>query len=341
ELTEEQQEILKAEEERRTILKGLAEEIEALFEERVKQRKDKEIEWDNAQRLYNAPLSGSEGRSDGPFNSEPEKKHRRPEPNIIRTKCDTAIANSISLQFGAGEKNWDMFPPANVQDPQITEACRQMEKEIEAQLSASKYAMHSRRAMEERVILGTGVVKGPVNTGKLRVEYQYDPASQEWLPRVTENRAPKITHVPLWRFYPDMTVTDFEEGEDVIEVHPMTALELSTYANHPGFDEVAIKEILRGTSSSDPIKPKDYNSSFEKITAEAWARNPYLYKDRYMVLEYHGPVSYEDAEKLGLSPTYESPTAEYYGEVWVCAGRVIRMELENIEGYYETPYAVS
>lgn len=340
-LSEEERDIVKAEEERRELLEGLAKRIEDLFQERVKQRKDKELEWDKAQALYNSPLSGDIDTWDGPFNSRPEKKNRRPVPNIVRTKCDTAIANSVSLQFGAGDKNWDLFPPANVQDEAVTEACRRMEKEIEAQLSNTKYSMHSRRAMEERVILGTGVVKGPVNTGKLQVEYRLDPGSQEWIPYVTESRAPAIEYVPLWRFYPDMTVADFAEAEDAIEVHPMTALELRTYADHPGFEKDAIMEILYGTRENDPVKAKDYNDSFERITAEAWARNPYLYKDRYMVLEYHGPVSYEEAEKLGLRPTYESPTAEYYGEVWVCAGRVIRMELENIEGYYETPYAVS
>jgi hypothetical protein len=66
-----------------------------------------------------------------------------------------------------------------------------------------------------------------------------------------------------------------------------------------------------------------------------------MYKNRYLVLEYHGPVTYDALNKLGLAPTYDSPTAEYYGEIWVCAGRVIRMELENIEGYCETPYACS
>lgn len=344
ELTEEERELVemvKIDEERREILDGLASDIEDRFQERVIQRKDKEVEWDNAQRLYNAPLSTGIVIDDGPFNSQSDTRPRRPEPNIIRTKCDTAVANSISLQFGAGEKNWDLFPPANVQDPLVTEACRQMEKEIEAQLSQTKYAMHSRRSMEERVILGTGVVKGPVNTGKLKVQYVLDPASGEWVPEVTENRAPKVNHVPLWRFFPDLSVTDFDEGEDVIEVHPMTSTELSTYTSHPGFDGDTIKEILYGNDRVESIKASKYNSEMAKIGTEAWGRNPYLYKDRYLVLEYHGPVSYDDIEKLGLTPTYDSPTAEYYGEIWVCCGRVIRMELENIEGYYETPYAVS
>ena len=340
-LSAEERELVKAERERVEILEGLAKKIEDAFQERVIKRKDKELEWNKAQALYDAPLGNDLSEYDGPFNGKVGTTHKRPEPNIVRTKCDTAVANSISLQFGAGEKNWDIFPPANVTDPAVSEACRLMEREIEAQLSATKYAMHSRRGMQERVILGTGVLKGPVNTGKLHVEYQLDAASGEWLPVVTENRAPKITHVPLWRFFPDMSVTDFDEAEDAIEVHPMTAMDLALYAKHPGFDKSEIEKILSGDRLNDRIKPKVYNEGFDKITSTAWARNPYLYKDRYMVLEYHGPVSFDEVNKLGLHPTYESPTAEYYGEIWVCCGKVIRMELENIEGYYETPYSVS
>lgn len=336
------EDLSKLEEERIEILDGLASKVMDLFFERSRQRASKEMEWQQALRLYNAPLQGSNSSlPETPFSShDAEVKARRPEPNIVRTKCDTAIANSVSLQFAAGEKNWDLFPPPNTQDPAVTNSCRLMEKEIQAQLSYCNYAMNSRRAMEERVILGTGVLKGPVNTGKMRVTYEQS-AGGDWLPVVKEERYPKVTHVPLWRYFPDMSVTDLCDSKSDIEIHPMTSIELSCYINHPGFDGDAIKSILKGTEKEEPIKASLYNDALTKISAETWARNPYMYKDRYLVVEYHGPVTYDDVQKLGLIPTYESPTMEYYGEVWVCAGKVIRMELENIEGYYETPYSGS
>lgn len=322
------------------ILDKLAQKVEDLFQKRANQRGVKEIEWDKAQQLYNAPLQGSNGNlPETPFEGD-KTKPRRPEPNIVRTKCDTAIANCISLQFAADEKNWDLFPPANATDPAITEACRLMSKEIETQLCATKYAMHSRRAMEDRVILGTGVLKGPVNTGKMRVQYTKD-SDGTWIPEVSTSYTPKLEHVSLWRFYPDDSVVDFAESEDVIEVHPMTPIELSQYIKHPGFDGDAIKKVLIGDHYNEAVTPTVYNDSLTGLKAQIWQRNPYLYKDRYLVLEYHGPVTYDELSKLGLEPTYTSPTAQYYGEVWVCCGKVIRMELENIEGYYETPYSCS
>lgn len=334
------QEIAEAEAERVDILDSLAQKIESEFQKRATARLSKELEWDKAQRLYDSPLRQDDTyiTSDRPFGS-PAQSYSRPIPNIVRTKCDTAISNSVSMQFAAGEKNWDLFPAPNETDPEVTEACRNMEKEIETQLAQAKYAMHCRRAIEERVILGTGIVKGPINTGKMKVEYEK--VGTEWLPTVTSKKTPTMEWVTAWRFYPDMSVTDFNQCTDTIELHPMTAIELSQYRSHPGFDKAAIEQILKGTGDVQATKPDYYNDTFTAFTPEVWTRSPYLYKNRYVVLEYHGPVTYDDLMKLGIEPTYESPTAEYYGEVWVCCGKVIRMELENIEGYYETPYSVA
>lgn len=324
-------------EERRDILEKLAKKITDRFTQRVSERGIKEVEWAKCQRLYNSPLLGSNVRTnDAPFAGDDDTRLRRPEPNIVRTKCDTAISTSVSMQFSAGEKNWDMFPPANEPDVAVAESCRQMEKEIQTQLDSCNYPMHARRAMEDRVIMGSGVLKGPVNTGKRKVKYVHDGLG--WIPQASTDYAPSIDYVPIWRFYPDMTVTEFKECEDAIELHPMSPVELSQYVDHPGFDGDTIKDILYG---DDKIMPGTYNETLANLTPEVWSRNPYLYKNKYAVLEYHGPVTYDELCKLGIEPTYESPTKEYFGEVWVCAGKVIRMELENIEGFYETPYSLS
>lgn len=321
------------------ILDQLAEKITASFRERASARAGKELEWTKSRRLYDSPLRGEYDASnpDRPFSDE--TKGRRPIPNIVRTKCDAAIANSVSMQFAGGEKNWDLFPPPNTIEEAVTHACRLMEKEIETQLSYTKYAFEARRAMEDRVIYGTGILKGPVNTGKRRVAYINQ--GGEWIAQVSEDAYPCVKHVSTWRFYPDMSTTDWKECTDAIEVHPMTTIDLASYIDHPGFDGDTIKEILLGSDLREPQKADNYNEELLKLPAEVWARNPYLYKNRHLVLEYHGPVTYDQLNKLGLEPTYDSPTQEYYGEVWVCQGKVIRMELENIEGYSETPYCVS
>lgn len=327
--------IRKAEEDRAEMMRTLAQRVETLFQERANARVIKDGEWDTCYRLYHSPLvDGDNYYSDRPFDAKPTRK--RPTPNIVRTKVDTAVSNSVSMQFGGNEKNWDLFPPANALDEAVTQACREMENEIQAQLDACNYPIHARRAIEDRVTLGTGVLKGPVNTGKMRTKYVN--AGGTWVPQVVRDNTPSIEHVPLWRFYPDMNVSSFEESQDAIQFHPMTAIELSVLRNNPGFDKLEIDNILY---TEGGIKASGYNESFlNKLHSKVWG-SAYMYKDRYSVIEYHGPVTYDDVAKLGLEPTYESPTMEYYGEIWVCCGRIIRMELENIEASFETPYAVS
>src|SRR5690606_26732367 len=64
-----------------------------------------------------------------------------------------------------------------------------------------------------------------------------------------------------------------------------------------------------------------------------------LLKNKYVVSEYHGPLSRGDLETVGINPPEEGE--DFYAEVWVCNSRVIRLELSNIEGSQKIPYCVS
>lgn len=339
EISAEEQERLAIEAEERErdeVLRGLARKITDLFSDSANARLTKEQEWIHCQNLYNAPLIDKTLIRDDPFRFEGKKS--RPVPNIVRTKCDTAVANSYSMQFAAGEKNWDMFPPANVLSAEITEACRNMEKEIESQLDDCNYPAEARKAMYDRVIYGTGVLKGPVNTGRQRVEYVNQ--GTEWVARTITDDTPAIEYVPLWRYYPDMSVTNHDEGEFAIETHSMSPSELRKYVTHPGFEGDVILDFLK----DDTCTPESANARFNRLNEQVWETNPYLLKrKKHLVLEYHGPITYDALNKMGIEPTFEHDleTTEFYGEVWVLGDRVIRMEIENIDGWFETPYSLS
>lgn len=325
----------KEDEARVAILDGLAKKITDNFVKRANDRVLKEHEWIKAGNLYNAPLVNGRAFPDDPF--KPNKKKDRPTPNIVRTKCDTAVATSYSMQFAAGSKNWDIFPPANNLSEEVSLACHNMEKEIEAQLDSCNYSAEARKAMEDRVIYGTGILKGPVNTGKQSVEYVQEDGV--WIARPVTDYTPTVVQVTPWRFYPDMSVVEFKDCDDVIETHSWAPITLSQYRNHPGFDSDAISQILREEQNT----PEYCNSQITALKEDVWNLNPYLYKKKkYLVLEYHGPVTYDELNAMGIEADYsEDDVMEFFGEVWVCAGKVIRMEIQNIEGYAETPYAVS
>lgn len=322
-------------ENRLRVLNGIANNVEKLFCDRAVKRASKDSEWQRALSLYHSPLvTRTTWQSDDPFKTQDGRS--RPVPNIIRTKCDAAIANGYSMQFSSGERNWDLWPAANDDSKESVVSCALMQKEIEAQLDACRYPTAVRRAMSDRVIFGTGVLKGPVNTGKLRQKYVNE--NGVWLPTMASDPSPSIEYVPVYRFYPDMNVASHEQSMADIELHPMTTMELAQLRYHPGFDRDAIEDIL--SKANKELSAENYNNALQMLDSKIW-ESPYMYKDRYIVLEYHGPISSEQFAEIGMDVPYEAPNNEYYGEVWVCCGKVIRIELENIEGACETPYAVA
>src|SRR5690606_22145512 len=108
----------------------------------------------------------------------------RHDVNIVRSKCSTAIAQTVSMQFGTSNKNWDIFPSKKTRDPENAMASQLMSDEIESQLEDCKYAFASRKAMWDRVVLGSGVMKGPLSTGTLVRCYRKLGATGTWVPEM-------------------------------------------------------------------------------------------------------------------------------------------------------------
>lgn len=321
--------------EREATFDQLARSIEAKFFTRAQQRRVKETQWRKSAELYLGNLSfNTFVELDKPF--QETTSTNRPYYNLVANKCDIAIAQSVDMQFAGGEKNWSLGPSRNSVDPTDIDRARLMEKEIETQLEHCAYGRKVRRAIEDRVIYGSGIVKGPVNTGKLYTRYAPIPEDPSiWVPQPAVDRAPSIEWVNPWFFYPDDSVNDFNKVENTIEVHPSSALELRKLRDHPGFIPDAIDFVLT-------TAPEDYLIESYADFVDITESNPYLFRNKYMLLEYHGPITADLLARLDIEPpSYEPLNQCYYGEVWVCAGKVIRVELENIEAAFEVPYAMS
>lgn len=316
------------------MLEGLANSIEGKFSVRAARRSLKEHQWLRATSLYFGKLTvdANYTRRETPFEST--RLNNRPDVNIVRSKCSIAIAQSVSMQFGTSEKNWDLFPEKKDRSQEGAAGCQLMSDEIDSQLSESKYSYHCRKAMWYRVIMGTGIMKGPVNTGKVARSYQKMEGSTTWVPSLSVDYSPTVWHVNPWFFYPDETADEVSRLNDTIEVHPKTALELKKLMSHEGFFPEEIAKVLEE-------KPAEYQNTNWADFATITETNPHLFKDRYSVLEYHGPITRTQLDQLNIECTYDSLNDEYYGEVWVCQGRVIRVELENIEASFRVPYYLS
>lgn len=331
ELTEEE----KVEEDlREELLESLANSIQSKFELRAAKRAGKENQWLRAARLYYGKLAIDNyySKPESPFTGVAHKD--RPDVNIVRSKCSIAIAQTVSMQFGTGNKNWDLWPDPGNTDPMAVDACQAMSDTIEQQLEESKYSLEARRAMWDRVVLGTGILKGPNSIGEMKKTYRLVEGTSTWVPDVHVEHKPTVIRVNPWFLYPDETTEDSSNLQDTIEVHPMTALELKKLLKHDGFIPEAIEKVLEQ-------KPKEYNASNWADYALLSDNNPNLYKNRYVVMEYHGPITRTQLELLSIEPAYDSLNDEYYGEVWVCQGQIIRIELETIEASFRVPYYIS
>jgi hypothetical protein len=330
-LSEEQKE---SERVKRELLESLAQSIETKFKTRAVNRRPKEQQWLRAAELYYGKLafSGNLVSRETPF--QLVNYTDRPDVNVVRSKCSIAIAQTFSMQFGTGNKNWDLWPAKTATEENAAERAEAMSAVIEAQLDESNYTSVCWKAMRDRVILGSAVLKGPASVGKQIRTYAQLPGTTTWVPELTVDYSPELRYVNTWFFYPDETVEDPLKLGDTIEAHPMTSLDLKKLITHEGFRDDAIRCVLE----KRPEVYKDENwSDFAKLSEN----NQNLFKDKYLVLEYRGPITRTQLDQLDICPTYDSLNDEYYGEVWVCEGQVIRIELESIEASFRPPYYMS
>src|SRR5690606_32918996 len=103
---------------REALMESLAISIESKFQTRASRRAVKEAQWLRSARLYYGKLSVAEHyyKGETPFERQPYSD--RPDVNIVRSKCSAAIAQTVSMQFGTSNKNWDIFPSKKSRNPE-------------------------------------------------------------------------------------------------------------------------------------------------------------------------------------------------------------------------------
>src|SRR5574337_102620 len=162
----------------------LARNVEGKLSKRMGTRKNKENQWLESMRLYLGSLSSYNiVTGEYPFGTKDDystagQNIHRPEFNIIRQKCNIAIAQCVAHQFAAGDKNWNLRIPQVIDidqddvqaiaqqsgNPNLTPQdvaqikCDLMEREIDYHLELTRYPKECRLAIADRVILGTGIM---------------------------------------------------------------------------------------------------------------------------------------------------------------------------------------
>ena len=229
---------------------------------------------------------------------------------------------------------------ANIGEPQISPAQKSAlmcEKIIHDQLIDTNAVTVIRKSIFESALLGTGVVKGPLNLYKRVHRWERDEMGERSY-NPYEKVVPRIEHVSAWDFYPDPAATQIEDCEYVIQRHRMSRQQLRGLLTMPHFDADAIEEaLLNGPNYED----KYYEDTIREDETEA-----YYNESRFEVMEYWGVIDAYMAESVGVDPEdIPDELAQIPVNVWVCGDSVIRCVLNPFTParipYQVLPYEIN
>jgi len=203
-----------------------------------------------------------------------------------------------------------------------------METEIEDQLTEAKYGEKARIGIRDMCKLGTVIMKGPLTKTRVRGSWKYEEG--EWRLDMIMDPRPDAQRVDPWDFFPDMNARTIDEAEFFFERHLMTKRELRKLARKPGFDRDAIRELLKGGSTT--VAPT-FLQNMREITGN---QNVSL-ENRYTVWEYHGPLEGHEIDSIAramlppedaaamIAGIGDDPLREQPVVLWFCDGRPLKL----------------
>lgn len=275
-----------------------------------------------------------------------------------RVKVKTTDSRIMDLLFPAGsEKNWscDNTPVPSVSDETraavrqqlqqanqpasdkdvdeavltlVKEAAKGMSQVIEDQLVETRYKDTCRKAVHSGNLYGTGVIKGPLVERKVRTRYVQ--TGEKWASKDETYIVPFVEHVPLWRFYPDMTVTELEDCRFVYERHSMSKHQMVALSKRKSFKGEIIKKHLVAYRDGC-TKPRYYDNELrslgERDAADASKSG------QYEVLERWGWIDGYMLKQAGVRIPDERLHETFFSNIWMlCTGEVIKAVLQPING---------
>ena len=230
--------------------------------------------------------------------------------------------------------------PAKIGEPQINpaqEAALNMEKEIHDQLTDTGAVNVLRTALFEQILLGTGVIKGPMlKTKRLHRWIKNDMGERTYAP--SEVLCPEIEAVSCWDFFPDPSAVKSEDCEYVIQRHRMNRQQLRNLATYPYFNIEAIDNVIA-------LGP-NYEDKYYEDTIRDDETEPNYNKNRYEVLEYWGIMDKSFVDGAGgLIDQDMTSMDQLQVNVWVCGNEVIRFVLNPFTParipFHVVPYEIN
>lgn len=237
--------------------------------------------WARARELYDGKDAGVEvdGLEDtlrnGPRKVSKSGRQRRSTVvvNIVAPKVEAVVARESEILLPVDDRNWALAPTP---DPELAKAaradgvlvdpasgqevmplsdaakgkmeaarasCEAMESQIADVLSECGYNAELRKVIRDRVLLGTGILKGP--SPVRRRSSSYTLAGDAYVKVRNESIRPASVRLAPDQVYFDPACgNDHQRGSGVLERREITRRELRDLIGLPGYDDIAIAEVL-------------------------------------------------------------------------------------------------
>jgi hypothetical protein len=340
---------------RQSRLGALASRLNTLFTEQVSLKQPLEERWLICLRQYNGQYD------DDVLQRIREAGGSEAYVNITRVKCNAVEAREAEMVAPTEDRNWSIEPTPVPDLVKATKAAtpsdnggqaRGVTEEVqkradeaaatmrEAQVRAEGMqtvmddqmeeaglnAVH-RQVIHNKVVLGTGILKGPVIHARVKRSFKKTKQRDEktgleveiWAEVIEEDLAPGAESVSPWDFFPDMRATSMDDCEFTFERHRYNRQTLAELEHLPGFSKAAIKAAIDAGPVAAMAGLVDQAVSDDLRNRRA--------SSRFEVIEYQGPVEREDLEAAGYTVPATIGVGALQGVVWICNGQVLKASL--------------
>jgi hypothetical protein len=200
-----------------------------------------------------------------------------------------------------------------------------MQREIEDQLIECDYNGELRKVIHDAAVLGTGVVRGPIVTNRVRKAWQpYTDANGQTIHQIeiVEELAPASFRVDPRNVWPDPGCGEnIHNGKGIYEREQVTAKQIRDLAKQPGFMKSQLRKVLEeGPTRSFAMK--ELRDDDQRDIA----------RDVYEMWTYWGEVDHDDLEAAGVTPGKKDELKTISACVVMINSTVVKAFLNPLEG---------
>ncbi len=224
----------------------------------------------------------------------------------------TAAAGDAAAAETLAEQADSYAQAAKQTESEVAEAKRRaerMQEAIEDQLVESRYPVQCRDVIEDGCRLGTGILKGPLTSNRLRAEWRQGDGEGGWQLAQIPDPQPEFVRVDPWHFFPDMSARTIAEAEFSFERSLPTKKDLKRHARKLGFNKAAVRRLLQEGPKEGQEANLSHIAELREMTGEG---EPVI--NRYVQWEYHGPLECDEIAAL-LRATGNEEAAKRHEEL--------------------------